>query len=573
MTRNRSAGRACRRPDIYVTVVLAWCWLCGSAVPSARAAFWITPSFPPGQERAYEPVPLYWFDVKESPFAYRSLIQVKEDLKYAVTEARSSGYLYVFVDAHPVFQFHPPEGEDSQPDRAFEIDLTPYLPQGSHVLVVSAPRAGFALDGVAQYESGTERLQTDEHWQVMISPPPSSTAVVVAREVAAEVSPASAWPLESWPSKRTSALHPAAVAIGKPFVSTADFPALAAQALAARTVSQSNDTLWRLGLLAHKGIVIHEGSAHGWGRAANADPTIISEAGGLYRRLLSLSTRVDGLLGNQDSPPPDEVSALAHQVQLAASATEVLSLKQLLLDELKALTLAAPLIDASATAPLPTRRELLRQTDLGELRRLGERLSARRAALRRAWGHPLNLLNESRYDRLGWLPDPDLVDSQLGAWGLRVNPVTGPAMIKADGDWRFATDPTDTGETEKRQTVGYNIENQWPKITVPKAWDSDSRFRGIEGRLGIALGSTSLVNGKATRSPSASQSTTATRLDQRSPGGLRHQARRSKLRNRCRDHAGRGQRARVQSHRPRRSPRHRRKRPPRLPRSRSAEAR
>jgi hypothetical protein len=99
-------------------------------------------------------------------------------------------------------------------------------------------------------------------------------------------------------------------------------------------------------------------------------------------------------------------------------------------------------------------------------------------------GHPLPRLDESRYDRLGWIDHPHLVDSDLGRWGVRVNPVTGPTRVGPAGEWRrflFSTDPKDAGIGERRWSVGYNIEGQWPRIDPTRGWDRDPRFKDYQG--------------------------------------------------------------------------------------------
>jgi hypothetical protein len=101
--------------------------------------------------------------------------------------------------------------------------------------------------------------------------------------------------------------------------------------------------------------------------------------------------------------------------------------------------------------------------------------------MEKQFGHPLNRLNESRYDRLGWIAHPHLVDSDIGRWGVRINPVTGPTTVRAHYRWYFSPDPGDKGIGERRWSIGYNIEGQWPRIDATKSWDRDGRFRDYKG--------------------------------------------------------------------------------------------
>ncbi len=79
-------------------------------MPSAfPTGYWISPNFGPGEEPSYKPAPLYWFEVSQTPFAYRTTIDIGPDLKFAAVQARSSGYFYLFVDGAPVFSYAPRE--------------------------------------------------------------------------------------------------------------------------------------------------------------------------------------------------------------------------------------------------------------------------------------------------------------------------------------------------------------------------------------------------------------------------------------------------------------------------------
>jgi len=493
---------------LHATFILAFGLAIGTPVLAGR---WITPGFLPEKEPDYKPVPLYWFEVKETPYAYRTVIQAKEGLKLACAQARSSGYLYVFVDGKPVFEYVPQEGQKADPNTPLGIDVTPYLTPGRHCLVVSAPREGFALDGVMEYSKERMSLATDASWQVKKFPP----TVILEDEP---------WMLPSFKGRG------APVAAGRVFQADyAHLVRIAERGLTYRTASLYEDTLWRLGLLSHKGIVIIDGSAYGWAGASRANPHVISRAHRLYDRLAKLTLQVDkpnppaptpgrrfastgfqaevwlmnltprppslegrGCPGKvhltrKATPPCDQLyreggpGEVRSAIQRISRTTEILSLQQYLLDELKALRLASLAISRKVSGRLPTAQTIIAAQEKRKLDTLSRQLAGYRKTLTRFWGHPLNVLNESRYDRLGWLPHPDLVDSQMASWGLRVNPVLAPTTLRLDGKWLFNTDPGDAGESEKRQTIGYNIENQWPGIEVPGAWNRKDAYKNYKG--------------------------------------------------------------------------------------------
>lgn len=418
-----------------------------AAPPAARAANWITPNFPPGTEPNYKPVPLYWFEVKETPFAYRKVIQVKPSLKAAPLAMRSSGYLYLFVDGKPVFSHQLKEGEKPNLETPLEADLTAELTPGLHAIVVSAPREGFALDGALEYAASSERLQTDASWQVM------------------KFAPTTILEEEAW-------LQPAFKGQGSPVTVGVEFAApagtltdIASRGLAQRIVTEYDDTVWRLGLLVHKGITVLDGQSYGWSGPARIDRKVLAEATGLLQQQSGLAAQVDRLRGHDAGMTGQALEPVRQAVDAAARQVSAYALTQSLLDQKQAYAMAAKVVWPNGGAAPP-----------------GKQQASAYSKLAAAWGHPLNHLNESRYDRLGWMPNPDLVDSQLGAWGLRVNPVQAPTVLKLDGkSWLFSTDPQGVGEAEKRQTIGYNIENQWARVTVPGSWTGikeDADYKG-----------------------------------------------------------------------------------------------
>ncbi|MCY3022965.1 MAG: cellulase family glycosylhydrolase [Planctomycetota bacterium] len=432
------------------------------------AADWIVPDFPDGKELDFKPVPLYWFEVKETPYVYRTVVDVQEKPGSAVVEARSSGYLYVFVDGTPVFSYAPKEKVKHDPNRPFPIDLTEHLTPGRHALCVSAPRAGFALDGVLKHAAGTAPLASGADWRVMKFAP---TTIIED---------------EAWlqpDAKDEGAL----VKAQEPFKAQTDLANVAADGCAVRIARDYDDLCWRAGLLARKGIVIHENSAYGWAGPERWSIKEQDEARQLAVRLAGLAPDVDKVRGGAAGLPADKTAALAAEVDRARSAVALLAMRRFLLDEQKALDLARQIIPreamkASPPIALPSAREIGEAENTMPLVGYVTEFPKLRKALADAWGHPLNNLNESRYDRLGWLPHPDLVDSQIGSWGLRVNPILAPTVVKADGNnWRFSLDPHNAGEAEKRETIGYNIENQWARTTVPASWTEAASYAAYTG--------------------------------------------------------------------------------------------
>jgi hypothetical protein len=457
---------------------------------SALAGEWITPQWPDGKEPRFEPVPWLWETISTCPVVYRTEVTVPAECDRVTVAIRTSGYVYVMVDGRQVYAWQP-RREDRQrgrpavaadPARVHTVDLTeamgrqempePRNPLSAdktpppfdeppatrfyahqYTLTISAPAGGFVMDGGLY--AGTKRLAplaTGKGWRVRKFPPATILAdePYVRNGYKGEALPVVAG--EAW---------------------TADEDALAAayaEALVARARRLLDDLRWELDLLTQKGIYIPlmKDDACGWGGPWRLDPKAL---------------RTADLLGWRAGPVSDAVEKLA-----AAGVRTVADLEKAALDVAAvrngilfirwngqgpawlAFSTDCSRSIALAKSEIMPNVEFPPQSAAPHYLHLADRIN-----------HPLNRLNESRYDRLGWINHPRLVDSDLGAWGVRVNPVTGPAKAAAPRRWLFSTDPKDTGVAELRWSIGYNIEGQWPTIETGKPWTADPRFKDYAG--------------------------------------------------------------------------------------------
>jgi hypothetical protein len=422
-------------------------------------------------------VPLFWFEVKETPYAFRREVMVGQGLRWAAAEARSSGYLYAFVDGRLAYSYGPKEGEKADTSLTHRLDLTPFLTPGRHALVVSAPAEGFSLDGMLRYSGRAEPLQTDAAWRVR------------------RYAPTTILEDQSW-LRLGGGQEGAPVALREAPAGGSGVPEsrllrLVAASRAQRAVALYDDTVWRLGLLTRRGLVLHGASAYGALYKARLNP------GALRATLTSLSASlaprspigvwVASLRGREAQATGPQAINLLTQVEAQSARMALLSQRLWLLDEVKAQKLAGRLVHAYGRVSLPpgiSAERVGAAAGMAELQSLEARLSTRRRALERVLGGTLNVLNESRRDRLGWLPHPDLVDGQLRSWGLYAGPMESrPYVLPEQMEWRFSPDPGDQGEGEKRQTMGYNAESQWPRVKVPA---SRTTYPGASGYRGTA---------------------------------------------------------------------------------------
>lgn len=427
---------------------------------TALAAGWITPDYEDTPEPDHRPIALYWFDVKDTPYVYRTELTTPAGADRVTALARSSGYLYVWVDGERVWTYSIPEKkrkrEKPDPSKVHGVDLTPWMARpGKHTLAVSAPKGGFVLAG--GFYSGTRRLKslaTDKSWRVIKLPP---TTIIEDLDVTR-----SGYAGGSAPVKEGEALT----------ANEDDLARVFFESTVARVVSMLDEARWRLELLAKKGIYIADDDPAWWGGPRRTDAIAVGRAREALRVVEELDRRLDSLKRQRvDSGAALEevlagLRAVESRVRALFREAEGAGRAAYLADERKMLELAGLVIDG-------------RRPDLSG--KPAERLKEVRAGLEKRLGHPLNRLNESRYDRLGWIARLGLSDDQIGAWGVRVNPVTEPTSARIPRRWFFSTDPKDSGLRELRWTVGYNIEGQWPRIRVPMPWQNDGRFKTYRG--------------------------------------------------------------------------------------------
>ena len=414
---------------------------------------WIAPSRPADNQPQYKPVPLYWFSVRECPLVYRREIDVPNSADRATAALRTSGYVYVYVDARLVYGWAPRRADKrrkkpavpADPNRVHTVDLSAELQPGRHVLAVSAPAGGFVLDG-GLYD-GTKRLAplaTSDKWTVTRFRP---TTI-----------------LEDQTVMKPGYRGPAAPAgTGDSWQADEDVLAAAYSDAAIRRIRRRiTDLRWRVQLAARKGIYIHRDTAYGWGGPLRLAPALRKMQTEWSRTLDEADRNATGIA---DSRVKD-VASLARTIK-----------------RLRALDASTRATEARMDAAFRSAYEgdLAKARELAEKVISPERKRAPDEKLEGLLGHPLNHLNQSRYDRLGWINHPHLTDSDIGRWGVRINPATGPTSIRLHHRWRFSTDPNDSGLKELRHTLGYNIAGQWPWIDGRQSWTRNPSFSGYKG--------------------------------------------------------------------------------------------
>jgi hypothetical protein len=425
------------------------------AASPARAGKWITPDWPAGKEPQFKPVPLYWFDVKECPLLYRLEITHPPKTYWSAFAVRTSGYVYAYVDGKLVYEWAPSPRTDkspgvaADPERVHAVSLPGVA---GCVLVISAPAGGFVLDGGFYDQHGRiGSFGSDEKWTVTKLAP---TTILDEKNPifrrgyngdGVPVKTGAEWKADEGPL--AAAYHEA-------------------DARVARGVFEQ--TRLETELLVRKGIYFGAVDEHGWGGPERIDPAVIAASRELLTKAPAIEADVRRWADAAVKTPADVAT------NLEARRKAVIAVDGW----------ARALRDQSSMAAM---RDGDKRATLAE-RALGLPAPAkflqhnlRIEACLKAAGHPIPWLNESRYDRLGWINCPGLVDNEMAAWGVRVNTPTGPAAQAAPKEWRFATDPKDAGLKELRYTVGYNVETQMATLDATHPWTADARFAAYKG--------------------------------------------------------------------------------------------
>ncbi|MBI4603971.1 MAG: cellulase family glycosylhydrolase [Planctomycetes bacterium] len=440
------------------------------ASPACSGA-WVRPSWPAGEPR-FPDRRLAWFQLPNAAVVYRKELEVPQGVLAAAARIETPGHLYLLVDGREAFS-HPAGYEEGRRARggAFDVDLTPHLGPGRHVLLAGAPAEGFTLAGtIERLDGSSEALATDGSWR----------AAKLAPGTAHEYSP-HALPGFDDPSWAKVEADPArAIEVSREALLEAWL-----RSGARRLARRLDDAEWRLELIARRGIALIDGEAFDGGGPELAHAAAVARA----RRELGGLPRLREAAGASKDPEGGLAAfrAALGRAEALEGAVEAASLLLFLDQELRHLEAAALLLrEAGASPPavdLGSARERVASAarSLDSAERAAQALAALREAraaaatgrrrLEEAWGHPLARRGESRFSKLGWIPATSMVGGELGDWGIRVEPSEAPEAVRAPASWRFQLDPEGAGLDAGWHTVGFNIEDQWPQLKVPGTWE------------------------------------------------------------------------------------------------------
>ncbi|MFQ6133546.1 MAG: glycoside hydrolase family 5 protein, partial [Armatimonadota bacterium] len=328
------------------------------------------------------------------PVLFRTVLEVgTRPVEFAAFQARASGFAYVFLDGKQIAA-QTQEG-DPTPTDAFSVLLMPPPTPGKHVLIVSTRAEGFSLDGGIGYRDGrVQRFGTDTRsWKVQKLPPLTMLEYEPCMQPDFDGA--------DWSSVRESDGAPVQL-------SDLKLRELHSSLGWEHLERLDEDARWRLQMLADKGIAIVDWEARGWGGAERLPDWVRQGA------------RFSGLQG----PPPGQLhfraQALTRYVLLSDEATNLGNLAK----GLEALE--APAGDAKACREAA---RAMRAALAGVQKAIADNAHGRAlAALEQAQaateeareGRLLNELNRCLDSKFGWFDNNELLDNDIGNWGLRI---------------------------------------------------------------------------------------------------------------------------------------------------------
>lgn len=413
---SRIAGFVVRLFVLWIITLLSGC-AAVQVSPVDDPAAWISVGESTRRAASCLPVPIYWYVERQCPWLFGTIFEVPSSGGRATAVVRTSGYLYVYVDGNQVYAWPPPSTPEGRPrispdpERLHVVDLGRSLRAGRHVLTVSAPPTGFVLSGEI-YDLEGEPLapvSSGGGWEVAPFAPTSLFDEATASSV---------------PGGKSDPVE-----IGGVWNERSSVLAAADRTFADRQEQRDRaEALWRLDLLKESGIYVVDGAAHGGDSGRVLAPRFA-------RQLQDLESEL-----SNGAEATEIVAKLRRLSQRVFAADEALALRML-----------------ASEIGTPPRDE----DDLDS--------RARRSRLTAELGHPANFLNQSRYDRLGWVPIGELVDNDPSRWGVSFGQPRARPPVRVPARWRYSSDPNDRGIAERRWAADYNADLQWPQILLAGA--------------------------------------------------------------------------------------------------------
>jgi hypothetical protein len=440
-------------------------------VNAMNNGIWIKPVYE-GNEPSWEPRPLFWYQVEGNPVVYRTEIKIEQKVKMTPIIINTYGYCYVFVDDQEVYGKK--EEKNDKKTQIYATDLANFLSIGNHVLWISAPRDGFAMSGFIQYEDGTRKpINTDKSWKVKKFP--SSTILELQEDILNDWNGTTPDGWVDVEEVSEQALIPDKFLLLSAYYTT-ELDRLQ------ETISEIS---WKYELLKQKGLVIEDWQSYGWGKATRISAIIQDAINNVINEISPIQNALDELKRKQIHSINDFNMAIS---QLEQTRSKIKSLSNALsaftnyvmaFDRAKFFALLKD--DQLSNYGKSILKDLDNKLDykLSGWENIAESLSdinnnliKMRSEYEKSIGHPINELNQSRYNKFGWIPVSELVDSEINDWGIRVSIPQVEWSIDAPKKWWLMLDPNNQGLSEKRESYGYNIEDQWPKVEIGRSWES-----------------------------------------------------------------------------------------------------
>jgi len=395
---------------------------------------------------------------------YRTEFDATPDTVCVALRASFKGFLVLRVNGHIAFEHSSaPKAKPSPRASAFwgrvsgdtaDVVLTRGIRPGGNVLSVSTSTEGVTLDGAAIERSGAmKRLSSSQSWLAMKFPPATFLRHEKSLNTPGEV--------KGWLK----------VTAGQQDLSISDeeIKAITSKALKKRLAEAKTDLAWRLNMLQTRGYVVDDWEPFGFGGAGRLSDDVLAVALTLRDQLKTASAEID-IYKIQDG-----VNALSLIVRLRDESESLANAASVMKGkapeaEKKAMQ-AAEGFRRLADVVLNDLRRGKQDRARFELQGVREEMDLAYTTVEATWKNVVNRLNESDANRFGWFDVKYILDNDVKLWGLRLGDVRISWKMNLNGRWRFKLDPKNTGLQETVHDTAYNIEGQWPEVTVPGDWE------------------------------------------------------------------------------------------------------
>lgn len=232
---------------------------------SVYAAPWIAADWA-NMEPQYSPGSLFWKtnNYPDCPILYRTVLDLDDkQVNTAGFSAIASGFAYVFLNGSQIASYT--QRDEDPNSKPFHVELGHLLKLGRNVLIISASRDGFSLEGSIEYSDGSiQRLASGtDNWKAQKFP----SLTMLEHEDCMRPD----FHDDDWFAVKENGEKPMAVF-------DAESKRMCDQFSHQRMLKLDKDAEWRIRMLLEKGIAVADWQAYGWAGAERLPDWILNIA-------------------------------------------------------------------------------------------------------------------------------------------------------------------------------------------------------------------------------------------------------------------------------------------------------